>query len=133
MDNYGQIDADTSIKFLQTPPISNWSAHNCQSIVFDATDLELWVATANSTTPAYLREYIHLSFHDLFPERADVKKADLNGDGTVNIFDIYIMAKAFNSEHGHPRWNEAADINKDGIVNIEDVYLMAKAYGKTLK
>ncbi|MCZ2809671.1 MAG: hypothetical protein O2V44_09985, partial [Candidatus Bathyarchaeota archaeon] len=31
------------------------------------TDLELWVANANSTTSAYLREFIYLSRQDLFP------------------------------------------------------------------
>jgi hypothetical protein len=37
-------------------------------MLFDSTDLELWVASANSTTPAYEREFIYLSYDDLFSE-----------------------------------------------------------------
>jgi PKD repeat protein len=57
---------------------------------------------------------------------------DLNIDGKVNIFDIYIMAKAFGTKPGDPRWNPIADLNNDGKVGIEDVYFIAKDYGKTL-
>jgi len=65
--NYSNIDAEMSIEFLRTPPVA-WHPINEQSTVFDSTDLELWVANANSTTPAYLREFIYLSYDDLFSE-----------------------------------------------------------------
>jgi len=74
-DNYGNIDAEMSIEFLRTPPVA-WYPINFQSTVFDSTDLELWVANANSTTPAYLREFIHLSYDDLFsPYTPDIPDA----------------------------------------------------------
>jgi isopenicillin-N N-acyltransferase-like protein len=66
LGNYSNIDADMSIQFLRTPPVAGWYP-NRQSVVFDSTDLELWVATANSTTSAYLRQFIYLSRQDLFP------------------------------------------------------------------
>jgi isopenicillin-N N-acyltransferase-like protein len=66
-DNYGNIDADMSIEFLRTPPVAHYP-DNHQSVVFDSTNLELWVAYANSTTPAYEREFIYLSYDDLFSE-----------------------------------------------------------------
>ena len=65
--NYTNIDAEMSIEFLRTPPVA-WDPINVQSMLFDSTDLELWVASANSTTPAYLREFVYLSHSDLFPE-----------------------------------------------------------------
>ncbi len=65
---------------------------------------------------------------------------DLNGDRVVNILDISIVARAFNS-HGpdipklgdpaSPNWNETADVDKNGIVNILDIAIVAKDYGKT--
>jgi len=74
-DNYGNITAEMSIEFLRTPPVA-WDPINFQSTVFDSTDLELWVANANSTTPAYLREFIYLSYDDLFsPYTPDVPDA----------------------------------------------------------
>jgi len=66
-DNYGNIDAEMSMDFMRTPPVA-WDPINLNCILFDPTDLELWVACANSTTPAYLREFIYLSYDDLFSE-----------------------------------------------------------------
>jgi len=66
-DNYGNITAEMSIEFLRTPPVA-WAEINLQSMVFDSTDLELWVADSAFNTPAYEREFIHLSYNDLFPE-----------------------------------------------------------------
>ena len=71
-DNYGNITAETSMDFIRTPPVA-WYPINYICILFDSTDLELWVAYANSTTPAYLREFIYLSHDDLFsPYTPDV-------------------------------------------------------------
>lgn len=66
LENYGKIDAEMSIQFLKTPPVAGWYP-NRQSVVFDSTDLELWIANANSTTSAYLQEFLYLSHQDLFP------------------------------------------------------------------
>lgn len=57
---------------------------------------------------------------------------DLNADGRVNINDIYIVARAFQTNPGHERWNFNADLNEDGIINIQDIYVVARDYGKSL-
>jgi len=66
-DNYGNITAEMSIEFLRTPPVA-WAEINLQSMVFDSTDLELWVADSAFNIPAYEREFVYLSRSDLFPE-----------------------------------------------------------------
>ncbi|RLI40511.1 hypothetical protein DRO69_12795, partial [Candidatus Bathyarchaeota archaeon] len=38
---------------------------------------------------------------------------DINADDAVNIIDIFIIAKAFVTTPGHPRWNPNADLNDD--------------------
>jgi len=58
--------------------------------------------------------------------------SDLNSDGIVNILDIAIIARAFQSKLGDSNWNENADVDKNGIVNIMDLYEVARDYGKTL-
>ena len=48
----------------------------------------------------------------------------------VNIVDIFIVAKAFNTTPGDPRWNPNADLNDDLLINIVDMFCAAKNYGK---
>ena len=47
-----------------------------------------------------------------------VNPADLNGDGSVNILDLVIVANAFGKD--------APDLNGDGIVNILDLIIIAR-------
>lgn len=55
---------------------------------------------------------------------------DLNHDGKVDIKDIHIVAIAYGTSPGDPRWNPAADLNHDGKVDIRDVSIVAKEYGQ---
>jgi len=57
---------------------------------------------------------------------------DVNYDGKVDILDIAIVAKAYGSYPGHPRWNPKADLDGNGTVNIIDVAKVAKDYGKKI-
>ena len=56
---------------------------------------------------------------------------DADGDGRVDMNDIYLVAKGFGSYPGHPKWNPAADINKDGNVGIMDIAMISGNFGKT--
>lgn len=56
---------------------------------------------------------------------------DLNSDGTVNIRDLFAVAKAFGAEPGDTNWNELADLNNDNIINILDLIRVARNYGRT--
>jgi len=58
--------------------------------------------------------------------------ADLNGDGTINIVDIFIVAKAFGTKEGNPNYNPIADLDGNKEINIVDLYKIAKDYGKTV-
>lgn len=57
---------------------------------------------------------------------------DLNFDGIINIYDVFIALMAYGSYPGHPKWNPFADMNNDGTVNIFDIILMARKIGKTV-
>jgi hypothetical protein len=50
---------------------------------------------------------------------------DLNKDGTVDVLDLSIVARAFGSKPGDTNWNQAADLNNDWIINIADLTIVA--------
>jgi hypothetical protein len=60
---------------------------------------------------------------------------DLNGDRRVDMKDIAIMADAFGTRPGNPRWNPLADITgpthlvPDGKVDMLDVAIVASSFG----
>lgn len=56
---------------------------------------------------------------------------DINGDGKVDLLDLRILAAAFGSTPGDPRWNSNADINGDGRVDLADLTILAVHYGQT--
>ena len=47
--------------------------------------------------------------------------ADVNGDGTVNVLDLVVVANAFGKAE--------PDLNSDGVVNIQDLVIVANAFG----
>jgi len=51
-----------------------------------------------------------------------VPKPDVNGDGVVNIKDMYIAAQAFGTEPGDDRWDPTGDVEMDETIGIKDLY-----------
>ena len=58
---------------------------------------------------------------------------DLNADGTVDIFDIVIVAAQFGRpvDPPLPIEDQRADINNDGIVDVFDLVIVAAYFGQT--
>jgi len=59
-----------------------------------------------------------------------VKTYDVNGDGKIDLKDVYRVAKAYGSFPGHPKWDPACDFNKDDKVDLKDYYPVCKHYGE---
>ncbi|MDP4181084.1 MAG: glycoside hydrolase family 9 protein [Bacillota bacterium] len=56
---------------------------------------------------------------------------DSNQDGTINMSDIVVIAKAFNSTSGSVNYSTDCDFNLDGSVNMNDVIIAAVHFNKT--
>ena len=57
--------------------------------------------------------------------------SDLNGDGTINIVDITIVALAWDTKPGDQKWNVKADLDGNGRIDIVDITKIAINFGKT--
>jgi peptide/nickel transport system substrate-binding protein len=57
---------------------------------------------------------------------------DINGDGTVDIYDAISLAAAFGSTVGQSNYNPLADLNGDGVVDIYDAILLAAHFSQTV-
>ncbi len=56
---------------------------------------------------------------------------DTNGDGVVDVFDLFTVGVAFESTPDDSNWNSAADITNDGIIDISDLISVRNYFGKT--
>jgi hypothetical protein len=56
---------------------------------------------------------------------------DVNGDGKINIMDITLIARAFGSSNGDPRYKPECDLNGDGTINIVDLTIAATQFRQT--
>jgi len=57
---------------------------------------------------------------------------DINGDGSVDIYDAIQLASAFNTNPNSSNWNPNADLNSDGTVDIYDAITLANNFNKHL-
>ena len=64
-------------------------------------------------------------FHAVSDTEAPPIIADVNGDGSVNILDLILVA----SELGNTGTNLVVDVNRDGVVSILDLILVAGMFG----
>lgn len=58
---------------------------------------------------------------------------DVNGDGTVDIFDMIIVIRSYGSTPNSPNWNPNADLNGDLIIDLFDEIILARHYGETAR
>jgi hypothetical protein len=57
---------------------------------------------------------------------------DVNGDGTVDIYDLILVASAFGAQAGDPGFSPNADINGDNTIDIYDLIPVASHFGETI-
>jgi subtilisin family serine protease len=58
--------------------------------------------------------------------------ADINKDGTVNIFDLVKVGRAFGSVPEDPNWDPEADLRSDNVINIFDLVMVGRNFGRSV-
>jgi len=56
---------------------------------------------------------------------------DINMDGTVDIYDAVLFAKAFGSVPNSTNWNVNCDFNGNGVINYSDSLTLAQQFGQS--
>ena len=56
---------------------------------------------------------------------------DINGDGKVDVKDVYAAGLAFGAKTGESRWDSKADLNGNGKVDLADVFVICEHFGET--
>ena len=56
---------------------------------------------------------------------------DVDGNGMVNMLDLYRIALHYGSTPGHPRWDPNCDVDGNNMINMLDLYVTAINFGKT--
>ena len=85
--------------------------------------------TENATHYILYFTYSH-SAHQIEIKRTLI--GDLNGDRKVDVYDVVIVAVAYDATPADARWNSLADLAAPwGKINIYDVVMVTRVYGKT--
>jgi hypothetical protein len=56
---------------------------------------------------------------------------DINGDCAVNIHDIHLFGKVFNTTPADLLWIAEVDINDDLVIDAEDLRIINAHYGQS--
>ncbi len=64
------------------------------------------------------------------PSESTYKCPDVNGDGTVDMHDLFTVSLIFNACTGDAKYNAKADVDNDGCITSKDHVFLQKMYGK---
>lgn len=57
---------------------------------------------------------------------------DVNRDGIVDIYDLFMVGKSYGSKLGDSNWNQDCDFNDDGVIDTFDVSIVEENYGLSI-
>lgn len=71
----------------------------------------------------------NIAWVDGHVRQPEPEKGDVSGDRVVNILDLILVSKAFNSKIGDANWDRFADTNGDGRIDILDMINISHELG----
>lgn len=77
-------------------------------------------ADARSDTITYILQVLNVT----------EKPWDVDGNGLVNMIDLYIVAIHYGETPESPNWDPRADVDRNGIITMLDLYMVAIHFGE---
>ncbi|MDE6092143.1 MAG: carbohydrate binding domain-containing protein [Ruminococcus sp.] len=102
-------------------------ANKNYKIPADATDMQIYVETAESTNNFYIDEVTGAIAGTTIIGAGDNKKVilgDINSDGLINSFDMVLARKGLINGFSNPTEKLSADVDQNGEYNINDAVLI---------
>jgi len=109
---------------ITATPASGWRFNYWTGTDNNSINPTTVTLTSDKTVTAYFKEKLAPK-----PE-SESKCPDINGDGTVNIKDISVIAINLGACLGQPNYNLAADVNWDECLTTADSDFVSKFFGK---
>ena len=133
-DNGIAYCGEKSVAFTIVDGATSSTTNGFASSTFSSSEGTFQLTFRLSNNPAIGDHTVYASYYQaLATTTFDVVWlfTDVNRDGKVNIQDLFLVAKAYNSKPGDENWNPKADLDSNDLINIMDIYQVAKDYGKT--
>jgi hypothetical protein len=133
--NYSNTITNGNIGTPQT--VQNLGPNENQTVTF----------TWNTAGLASNHTYVITAFADISPEvdnnmtnnvlqsptNVQVRiLGDMNGDGTVDIYDAIMFSNYFGLNATEPRWNPYADLDQNNVTDIFDAIILASHFGQSV-
>lgn len=149
LEDIGSIDKDALVTKFEDPSYrrlalnGNFSFTSNHDVYMDESALAP-AGWSHNTTRVFIVQWISGRMEVVSPMDEPYSKrwsippwmyplqTDLTFDGSVDIRDIALAAKAFGTYPGHPRWEKEADTNFDDTIDIRDIATIAKDFGKSV-
>jgi hypothetical protein len=71
---------------------------------------------------------VDVTSSDLTDVLAALHAGDANNDNSVDVLDLDLLIRAFDSTRGDPQWNTGPDFNCDGSVDVLDLDLLIRNF-----
>lgn len=110
-------------------------ANKNYKIPADATNMKMYVETAESTDNFYIDEAIvAVAGTSILGEGSQkVSLADVNGDGKVNVFDLCIAKRGVKNGFNKKAQELSADVNQNTVTDVSDVKLLQQYLAAKIK
>jgi uncharacterized protein YjdB len=107
-----------------------WSSSNMSVATVDENGMVTALSEGTATITVRTVDGNRSASCTLTVKTSIFKERDINKDGKVDILDVALAAKSYNSKTGSSLYSSNVDINSDSIIDMFDLVLISTAFTK---